>query len=437
MPYYIDSVPRNLRKSDNLRAPLWADDPASQWQRRVIPLDVLAPTPESNSAYMKWSSEAIEDVHEQLEILNIAHEVRGKFAAFNLPYLALPTQTEPHTALEVFIRTNTSAEPLGDYDIVVALAEASTGESLHDFVAKVEQASPAASRYYPSEDLALPAAALLQRRVAGKSTYLSAGFASQLIENWDKYQVGVDRAVDFFEQERIFDANRLPTDVVVPVLVALWAEAPEGGDAEGRARSTLRKYMWRAFFTRRYERSTGTRALVDYNELRAYVASASAPVPAIFNDEANPLPEIAELMEAGWPKKKDRLGRAILALSLRHDGLDLADGSQANVGNLSKREYHHLFPAAHLKGKDVPDGKIYRALNCALVSWQTNRAISSKEPEKYLAEREIEDGPTRDQIMDRLSTHLIPYQQMVANNYDAFLEKRGEMVRTEMLKLCN
>ena len=386
---------------------------------------------------MKWSSEAIEDVHEQLEILNITHEVRGKFAAFNLPYLALPTQTEPHTALEVFIRTNTSAEPLGEYDIVVALAEASTGESLHDFVAKVEQASPAASRYYPSEDLALAAAALLQRRVAGKSTYLSAGFASQLIENWDKYQVGVDRAVDFFEQERIFDANRLPTDVVVPVLVALWAEAPEGGDAEGRARSILRKYMWRAFFTRRYERSTGTRALVDYNELRAYVASASAPVPAIFNDEANPLPEIAELMEAGWPKKKDRLGRAILALSLRHDGLDLADGSQANVGNLSKREYHHLFPAAHLKGKDVPDGKIYRALNCALVSWQTNRTISSKEPEKYLAEREIEDGPTRDQIMDRLSTHLIPYQQMVANNYDAFLEKRGEMVRTEMLELCN
>ena len=437
MPYFIDSVPRRRRKSDDLRVPLWADDPASQWQRRMIPLDVLAPTPESNSAYMKWASEAIEDVHEQLEILNIAYEVRGKFAAFNLPYLALPTQTEPHTALEVFIRTNTSAEPLGDYDIVVALAEASTGESLHEFVAKVEQASPAASRYYPSEDLALAAAALLQRRVAGKSTYLSDGFTKRLIGNWNKYQVGVDRAVAFFEQERIFDANRLPTDVVVPVLVALWAEAPKGGDAEGRARSILRKYMWRAFFTRRYERGTGTRALADYNELRAYVASTSAPKPAIFNDEANPLPEIAELMEAGWPKKKDRLGRAILALSLRRDGLDLADGSQASVGNLSEREYHHLFPAAHLKGKGVPDGKIYRALNCALVSWKTNRTISSKEPEKYLAEREVEDGPTKDQIKARLSSHLIPYQQMVANDYDAFMEKRGEMVQTEMLKLCS
>ena len=435
MPYFIDSVPRRRRKNYDVRLPMWADNHASQWQRRMIPLDLLAPNQEGIDAYMKWANEAIEDVHEQLEILNVTHGVRGKFAAFNLPYLALPTQTEPHTALEVFIRTNTSAEPLSDYDIVVALAEASTGESLHDFVAKVEQASPAAARYYPPEDLALAAAALLQRRVAGKSTYLSDVFPSQLIENWDKYQVGVKRAVAFLEQERIFDANRLPTDVVVPVLVTLWAEAPEGGDAEGRARSILRKYMWRAFFTRRYERSTGTRALADYNELREYIASASAPVPAIFDDDANPLPAIAELMEAGWPKKKDRLGRAILALSLKHDGLDLADGSQANVGNLSEREYHHLFPAAHLKGKDVPDGKIYRALNCALVSWKTNRTISSKEPEKYLAEREIEDGPTKEQIKDRLSSHLIPYKEMVANDYDAFLEKRGEMVQTEMLKL--
>ena len=86
--------------------------------------------------------------------------------------------------------------------------------------------------------------------------------------------------------------------------------------------------------------------------------------------------------------------------------------------------------------EDVPDGKIYRALNCALVSWRINRTISSKEPEKYLAERRIKGGPTEDQIKDRLASHLIPYQQMVANNYDAFLYKWAEIVQSEMLKLC-
>ena len=436
MPYYIDSIPRGKRRNDGRRTPLWADDPLGQWERRMIPLNVLAPGPEIYGPLRAWARTAINDSEEREDVLDIISQVREKFVTFNLPYLALPTQTEPHTALDVFIRTNTSAEQLGDYDIVVALVEASTGESLHDLVAETKEICPEISRYYLPEDLALAAAALLQRSVAGKSTYLSSGFGDQLIKNWEKYQDGVRRTATFLEDETIFDANRLPTDVVVPVLVAIWAEAPVGGDAEGRARSILRKYMWRAFFTRRYERSTGTRALADYNELRGYVASANAAMPAIFDDEVNPLPDVNELVEAGWPKKKDRLGRAVLALSLRHGGLDLADGSPVSVGNLSKREYHHLFPAAHLKEKGVPSTKIFRSLNCALVSWRTNRTISSKEPEKYLAERRLDDSPTGDDIKARLDTHLIPYAEMVSNDYDAFLEQRAEIVRTEMLKLC-
>ena len=436
MPFYIDSVSRGRRKSDNKLMPLWADEPAGQWERRMIPLHVLAPTDEARRAYTEWSRQAIDDHEQRDELRDTVELVRDKFSAFNLPYLALPTQTPPHTALEVFIRTNTSAEPLGDYDIVVALVEASTGQSLHDLVAETKETCPEVTRYYSAEDLALAAAALLQHRVPGKSTYLSRGFGDQLIANWDKYCGGVRRAVSFLEDERIFDSERLPTDIVVPMLAALWAEAPEGLDAEGRARSILRKYMWRAFFSRRYERSTATRSLADYNELRSYIASPNADTPTIFEDEANPLPEVNELIEAGWPKKKDRLGRAVLALSLRHGGFDLADGSPANVGNLSKREYHHLFPTAHLESLGVSSAKTFRALNCALVSWRTNRTISAKQPEKYLAERRLPDSPTDNQIKERLSSHLIPYEEMVNNGYDNFLEKRAEMVQVEMSKLC-
>ena len=37
---------------------------------------------------------------------------------------------------------------------------------------------------------------------------------------------GVARTVPFLEEERIFDAARVPTDVVIPMLVALRADAP-------------------------------------------------------------------------------------------------------------------------------------------------------------------------------------------------------------------
>ena len=436
MPYYVDSVSRYLRRRDNQRMPLWADNPKGQWERRAIPLNLFAPGNEAQQEYNNWSKEAIEDLEERIQINEIVFEVRNQISSFNLPFLFLPIQTKRDIALDVFIRTNTSATPLSAYDIVVAQVEAGAGESLHDLVAETKEVCPAIVRYYEPESLILAACALLQRRVPSNATYLTKDFGNRLVENWGKYLRGVERSVVFLEDERIMDERRLPTDVVVPVLVALWAEAPEGLYPEGDARATLKKYLWRTFFTNRYERTTATRSLVDYNELRTYLNDSPASEPIIFGES---LPEVSELIEAGWPNKKDRLARGILALSLKEDGLDLADGSIARHDNLSQREYHHLFPVAHLERQypDILSDKIYTALNCALVTWRTNRAISDKDPERYLTERRQDNNPGEAEIRRRLESHIIPFDEMVAGDYDAFLEKRAELVHEVMLELCN
>ena len=156
----------------------------------------------------------------------------------------------------------------------------------------------------------------------------------------------------------------------------------------------------------------------------------------MLDNEQNPLPQVDELIAARWPKNKDRLGRAILALALRQGGLDLADGSTVSRADLPKREYHHLFPDAHLTNLEFSDAEIYRSLNCALVTWQTNRNIACKEPEKYLAER-LEGTPLGEaEVRQRLSSHLIPYDEMVAGDYNGFLKRRAELIQQKMLNLC-
>ena len=436
MPYYVDSISRYLRRRDNQRMPLWADNPTGQWERRAIPLSLFAPGEEAQQEYDDWLDEAIEDPRMQREVDRTVNDIRHQFANFNLPFLSLPVQTKRDVALDVFIRTNTSATPLSAYDIVVAQVEAGAGESLHDLVAETKEVCPAIARYYEPESLILAASALLQRRVPSNATYLTSDFGNRLVENWDNYLRGVERSAVFLEEERILDERRLPTDVVIPVLVALWAEAPEGLYAEGNARSALRKYLWRAFFTKRYERTTATRSLVDYNELSSCLNDSGAPNPVIFDET---LPEVSELVEAGWPNKKDRLARGILAISLKENGLDLADGSIASHNNLSQREYHHLFPVAHLERQysEIPSDKIYAALNCALVTWRTNRSFSDQEPERYLTERRQDDDPGESEIRRRLESHIIPFDEMVSGDYDAFLEKRAELVHDYMLELCN
>lgn len=224
--------------------------------------------------------------------------------------------------------------------------------------------------------------------------------------------------------------------MVIPVLVALWADAPQGLDAEGKARLLLRKYLWRAFFSDRYEKSTGSRSAADFSELKPLVAGQGGPVPSIFDEKEYPVPAAEALISAGWPKKKDRIGRAILAVALRHGGLDLADASVASRANLPKREYHHLFPQAFLRDKGFADVEINRALNCALVTWKTNRDISAKEPEKYLAERLDGTEVNQIEIETRLQSHVIPYSKLVAGNYKDFLQTRAEMIHEQLQKLC-
>jgi hypothetical protein len=218
-------------------------------------------------------------------------------------------------------------------------------------------------------------------------------------------------------------------------LTALWAKTADGLDDEGRARSVFRKYLWRAFFSNRYEKSTNSRALADYVELCELLAGNKVS-PAVLDRQLHPLPETDELILAGWPTKKERLARAILALALREGGNDLADGSTVTRANLRKREYHHLFPDAHLTKKQIDRGEIYRSLNCALITWKTNRNISSKEPEKYLAERLDGTGVDEKEIRERLSKHIIPYDEMIAGDYQRFLRKRAEMIQAKMLEIC-
>jgi hypothetical protein len=123
-------------------------------------------------------------------------------------------------------------------------------------------------------------------------------------------------------------------------------------------------------------------------------------------------------------------------LALKYGGLDLADGGAATRANLAKREYHHLFPVAHLARMGIAEDRAYLSLNCALVTWRTNRNISDKEPERYLAERRDGSNLGDAEVKARLASHLIPFEELVEGNYDRFLEKRTSLIHSAMTTIC-
>lgn len=419
-------------EQDGRPRPVWVDVPRSCLERGLMPVNLLRPGDMTKEIEV-WISAATDhmrpdktadDALEQMENLSTLRteirrtlmSLRERVAHFNLPFLALPASTDPDVALRVFVNMNTNSKPLTMYDLTVAKVEEEAGASLHELQEALEQGNPEVTRYGDISYVLLQVAALLQEQVPNQSG-INRLDKSQLVAQWPRISKCMVRAVDFLARQHVYDEARLPTKVVLPVIAACYDRVAENGDAMGHAERLLRAYFWSASFTNRYESAANTRAFQDYKALVGLIGNPDIgladwkSVPVL--DRINyPLPSAEELMRVGWPKGSDRMARAILAATLYFGGWDFADGAAASYSALEKREYHHVFPDALLAEAKIES---YLALNCALITWKTNRNIGRKDPMDYLNDRvEWSDERAIDQ---RLRTHLLDYSMLTGARY--------------------
>lgn len=428
----IRCVPRWVNKNQ-LRMPRWADEPAKCLERGLIPVSLLRPG-DITQEVDGWLAEATKpmkplptdpDAYAKLEAFNEVKDgikkqittLRERVAHFNLPYLSLPADTGKDVALQVFINMNTNSKPLSLYDIIVAEVESVSGRSLHELQASLHDKCPMAARYENLSALILSTSALLQDKLPNTRGMIEMDKRA-LLNNWPKLEKGLARMAEFLETECVFDASRLPTNAVLPVVAALYDLIPEHGDFVAKAERLLRSYVWSSFFTDRYENTAASRAYADFKALKAllgnpaFTAQDYRSVPVLDRD-AYPLADADSLLAAGWPKGVGIEARGILAVTTYLGAEDFADGKAATYDTIQKREYHHVFPDALLAEAGINS---FRALNCALITWKTNRMIGRKDPLEYLQERV--DKADVNEVKGRLNSHLIPFDHLAKAHYD-------------------
>jgi hypothetical protein len=426
-----------------VRYPVWCDDPAKVFERGYVPVTLLAPDAHDHAS--DWLQSACTNTGTIVEWINRLAALRQRVASYNIPYLFLPQSTPNDVALDVFVKMNTSNIRLTPFDIVVAQVEAAAGASMHELLEGIASLVPKASEYAELGTLLLDVACLHSNRVASKANYLRLDFG-QLPAKWVGLTDGLAFMVGLLESEHVFDEARLPSYTVIPVVAALYRDLPTEPDALGNARSLLRYYLWRAFLTRRYESGTASRAFQDYAALRDAItngiplADVAAP---IFDENDYPLPNVEQLMMARWPKSRDILARGVLALTLREGARDIADDEPATRESVKGREYHHLFPDSTLiKKAQLPPEHSSRALNCALITWKTNRKVSNLSPLQYLEDRIDASQLGENEIAARLDSHLVPWGHInksgpyeegcdprsIQDDYSSFLQARANLV---------
>jgi hypothetical protein len=446
-----------------LTMPRWAEDPAQCLERGMVPISLLRPEdisieiegwvkagcaplkpkPDDADAFAKL--EAFNDFQDRLRSKIVTLRERVKF--FNLPYLSLPAETEKAVALQVFINMNTNSKPLVLYDIIVAEVESVNEESLHEREASLDEKCPHAGRYGELRDLILSTSALLQDQSPSHRGMIEMD-KKVLVDNWPKLERGLERMATFLAEQGIFDQARLPTNAVLAVIAASYEFIPDHGDFLAKAEKLLRRYLWSSFFTDRYENAAATRAFADFKAIKAllqqpqFKEEEEASVP-VLNPSEHPLANADSLMATGWPKAAGIKARGVLAVSTYFGAYDFADNHRASYESVQKREYHHIFPDALLKEAEIES---YLALNCALITWRTNRVIGRKGPLDYLQERvEWADASA---IAMRLKSHLISFdllskaqyadlngaalKEKLTKDFDEFMRDRAGLVVTAM-----
>ena len=81
--------------------------------------------------------------------------------------------------------------------------------------------------------------------------------------------------------------------------------------------------------------------------------------------------------------------------------------------------------------------EIYRALNCALITWRTNRKLSATSPTDYIRQKVEKATLGEPEIKARLTSHLAPFEEVGAGNYQAFLDARARLMRAAITALCD
>jgi hypothetical protein len=105
------------------------------------------------------------------------------------------------------------------------------------------------------------------------------------------------------------------------------------------------------------------------------------------------------------------------------------NGARVDLGKAlseyNSKEYHHIFPRAHLKTRQFPPDKINSLCNFCFLTSDSNKKISSKAPSEYFAK-----VMPQDKRAAILESNLMPLNKDVyeKNDFEAFLKLRSQKV---------
>ena len=462
--------------------------PEFAYRENLIPLEILRDLPSADrdlGQIWEWCSGALGAGNPARLLERSIGQLRVQLLFDrHLHYCVLGTDTSDVMAIEIFVESNQSPVRVNEFDIAVALAFAGGEEELRERLSDFNQRSNVTSHYFRNsdddEDIIprlgewLLFAACLHQGVSPKKQNFERVIRALFDQPGVDPQVLLQRLLENIE----FALNMLaehgaPTRDTLPALPPMHVLAALRPELDGVATALRRSianrlvssYIWRSFFTDRYERQANDRLYDDFTGLRNCIREISADgifrnesLPSIFNEDLHSLPNEDDLgsleRPVPWIKRVARLGRAVASLTLSPLPHDWVTGERLDTPRIRRLERqreldrHHIFPRTVLRGQ-LPGTpveerlKIYHGLNGAVLDGSTNNTIPNQTPSDYLQWiLQQRGGPAQEaQLRSYVEGHLVPYDALTItegtlhDRYENFIRERARMIAARVAEV--
>lgn len=354
------------------------------------------------------------------------------FTKYKLPVVVLKDLSVEEVC-PIFERINSSGTRLSMYDLMVA----ATWSQEFDLNGKVAQiAQSLKSKNYGKIDpdtilkclAALNFSSIRQDQIINLRS-LSKEQMAQLVESTRQ---ALMRAVDTLVTEfGIHGWEFLPYEALVIILAYVFHKA---GSAEKVDVPRLRQWFWRSAFGQRYRVGGENFVSKDLTAVLEFIVENKGKA-IDFGEKPHP---------SFWSRVPFRSSNSVsVAFALALASLsprNLTNGAAIDVAvalsHFNKKEFHHVYPRAHLK-KEKAAGEHNAVANICMLAASENKAISDNDPKIYVSECVEKLGADADAVF---ASNLLPVPSQFPYGkveFMHFIVARCKLIDEAVAALCD
>lgn len=350
---------------------------------------------------------------------------------YKIPVVTLKELTVEEVC-PIFERINSSGTKLSTYDLMVA-ATWTESFDLNEEAEKIAQSLKPKGFDDIDGNTVLKCLSAIKHKGIKKEQVLSLRNLTkeEMDALVDVTQSALLKTVDLLKTEfKIYSWDFLPYEAMAVILSYVYSKRKTLSLEDVKR---VKIWFWRSAFSERYRGASESFVSQDLEAIDNYIINSDEPTKSFGN-----IPSVDNFMKLAFRSNNSRSRALIILLALKNPK-NITNGALIDPENAlshyNKKQFHHIYPKAHLKRISAP-GEHNSLANMCMLAASENNDISDDHPNEYLPKLAAKLGNDADAVF---SSNYLPSPNSVdysTLDYSDFLQMRAVLIMEDIARLA-